>query len=309
MNYPRLRFLLALTALILLAGCGNERADGEGDDRRETGQITLSDAKGGRISLSGPAKRIVSLAPNITEILFAIGAGERVIGRTAFCDYPPSAAAVEVVGDFQRPNFERIVALHPDLVLMSAVGNLEEAYRKFGELSINAFVLEAATIEGTIEAIDTIGTITGLEPNARRISDGLRRQIDSIRSLAAASPNVSVFVVIDKSPLISVSKGFLAEAIEIAGGDNIAKGSVAQYPTFSREEVVRRNPEVVILVSPAPNAVEEILELYPEWGTLGAVRAGKIYRVDPDLLSRPGPRIGDGIDLLFRTLHGKNASL
>jgi len=295
--------LLAIT--LFSAGCG-DRNNGTGSpDNDSVRAITARDARGELLTLSAPARRVVSLAPNLTEIVCAVGAEGRLVGRTDYCNYPPSIDSIPSVGDIQNPNFEKIFAAHPDIVLMSIAGNSESVYDKLKELGLHTFVLDAGTIDATIDAIDTVGYLVGYTADARTITTTMRHDIDSIRRLSKREARVTTFMLIDKSPLITVSHGFLAEALETAGGENIAKGAVAPYPVFSREEVLKRDPEVILLVSPARNALSELLELYPEWKGLQAVRTGRVYTVDPDIVSRPGPRISEGIKLLHHLIHGR----
>ncbi len=265
--------------------------------------INLQDATGHRLALDGPAQRIVSLAPNLTEMIFALGAGNRVIGRTTYADYPPEVLQVEIVGDYKTPNFERIIALKPDLVLMTIAGNEERHYKKMQDLGLNVFAMDAANVEGVINTLDTMGLLLGTPERAETLTQSLRSTIDSIKELAATAPLVSTFIVIDKSPLITVSSGFIAEQIEIAGGRNIAAGAVTTYPTFNREELIRLNPETIIVPAGAESDIEELLDMYPEWKELQAVQSGRIYMIPYDLIARPGPRIAQSIATLYSLLH------
>ena len=304
----RARRLLGLTLLapfLLLAACGQKHDGAESNDRRAdtTHAIVLRDAHGEQLRLSAPPARVISLAPNLTEMVYALDAGPLLVGRTAYCDYPAAAAAVTIVSDIQTPDYDRILTLRPDLVLMTFAGNSEGVYRKLKDLGIPVFAFGASTVDGVIATIDTLGILLGRRESAARLGADLRRRIDSIRTLARSAAEVSTFVVIDRSPLITVSQGFIADALAIAGGRNIAAGSATAYPQFSREELLRLDPEIIIYPDTRSDAVTELLKIYPEWKRLRAARNGHIVRIQPDLVSRPGPRIADGIELLYRTLH------
>jgi iron complex transport system substrate-binding protein len=298
-----LRFFL-IAPLLFAAGCrSHDTAETTERSRDSTNAIRLRDAHGEELRLPGAPLRVISLAPNLTEMVYALDAGDRLVGRTAYCDYPAAAAAVTIVSDMQTPDYDKILTLRPDLVLMTFAGNSEGAYRKLKDLGIPVFAFGASTVDGVISTIDTLGILLGRRENAARLGADMRRRIDSIRRHAQSRPAVPTFIVIDRSPLITVSQGFVADALAIAGGRNIAAGSATAYPQFSREELLRLDPEVILYPDTRPDAVVELLKIYPEWNRLQAVRNGRIYRIQPDLVSRPGPRIADGIELLYRTLH------
>src|SRR5690606_30415355 len=178
------------------------------------------------------------------------------------------------------------VTSKPDLVLMTFAGNSYAGYRKLKELGLNAFALKDSTVNGLIATIDTVGMLLGRTADAKRVTSQLRRTIDSIANLAGApgAGGVSTFLVVDKAPLMSASGGFLVEAIEIAGGINIAKGGATAYPLFSREELLRRDPEVILMAGQSREEVTELLKLYPEWTQLRAMRNNRIYVLPADLI-------------------------
>lgn len=296
-------------AIVLLSlamiGCEAQRGTSSTELLRDSGAIVLHDAIGEEIQLEGPARRVISMAPNLTEAVFAIGAGQKLVGRTAYCDYPPEAARIPVTGQYESINYEMILASKPDLILMTFAGNTDASYRKLKELGLKPFVLEATTIAQVINSIDTVGMLLGEVERAHLVSNRLRERIDSIRSRTAGRQRIRTFVVIDKSPLITVSRGFLSEALEIAGGENIASGTGMAYPQYSREELLRQDPEVILIPggSTAGSPLEELLRLYPEWKNLSAVRQQRVYTIPQEYLIRPGPRIVDGIErmhALFR---------
>jgi iron complex transport system substrate-binding protein len=193
--------IVAIATLISLipfsAGCS-------GDDREQTtrdriadtsGPIqavtTIRDAQGEILRLTGVPRRIISLAPNLTEMIYALDAGSRLVGRTAYCDYPAAVASVAVVSDIQTPDYDRILTLEPDLVLMSFAGNSEGVYRKLRDLGIPVFAFGASSVDGVISAIDTLGILLGEQDRAKQLGAALRRRIDSIRTLARSTPPVS----------------------------------------------------------------------------------------------------------------------
>jgi len=311
MTTPHTRLLLiAFVGVVSVGSCspGDSRQGSIGRGLATRREVHLTDAVGTRIRLDRPAARVVSLAPNLTESLSAIGADDLLVGRTAYCDFPLRVQSVRVVGDLQTINYEAIVSQHPDIVLMSIAGNSEASYQKLRELGLTPFAFQASTVDGVLGTLDTIGILTGRKDQARRVSDSLRRRVKTIQRRGEMWPRTSVFFVVNRTPLMTVSTGFLAETIELAGGDNIAAGARVTYPVYSREELVRRDPDVIIVPATNQADIETLLSSYPEWRTLRAVRNGRIHTVSPDPFMRPGPRLVDALESLFSLLHPSNGA-
>jgi len=288
-----------LVAALLLAACSEQRQ--QGSPTAET--MVLRDAVGEEVRLAGPAGRVISLAPNITEILFAIGAGDRVVGRTTFCNYPPEVARVPAVGDMMTVDYEQTVALKPDLALMSVAAQTGEGpYRKLRSLGIPTAAFGAETIAATINTIDTIGLLVGHAKQAGELAARMRSTVDSVRTVARSGAHPRVFIVIDRKPLMTVSRGFIAEMVETAGGVNIAAGGAIAYPMWPRERLLRDDPDAIIVPGSDSSDVGALLDLYPEMRELRAVRTGRIYYINTDLVSRPGPRMVEGIVAVRRAL-------
>jgi iron complex transport system substrate-binding protein len=227
-----------------------------------------------------------------------------LVGRTSFCNAPLEALRVETVSDLQTPDYEKVVARRPDLVLMTFAGNISTNYHKLRDLGLQVYVIHDSTIAGSINAIDTIGTFLGKKEEATRLTTRLRGTIDSISALARGTTPVTTFVVIDKVPLITASKGFIDEAIRLAGGENIAAGGSIAYPQYAREELLRKDPEVIIVPALSWKDVDDLIAAYPEWKRLRAVRNNRVYALPVEIISRPGPRIGEAVTLLYQALHG-----
>lgn len=296
------RFQLVLLCCILNGMACNGTRDIKNDPQTPS-HITFVDATGTRVSLTRRAERVISLAPNLTESMCAIGAQDLLVGRTSYCDYPPSVDTVPVVGNLQTVDYEKVVSLKPDIVLMTFAGNSEGTYRKLQQLGVTPFAFDASSIDGVVNMLDTIGALIGRAPRAHAVSDSLRRRLDRVRTEARKHPAVPTFLVVNRVPLMTVSRGYLSEALELAGGTNVARGSGIVYPTYSREELIRQDPEVIIVPGATRAAIDALLTNYPEWGRLRAVRDGKIRLVAPDPLMRPGPRLVRAIEELFERLH------
>lgn len=310
--------VVGLLLLAILVGCGDgdtdsgdarrpqASADAEGSNGSVTnGPDTVVDAyKRRRIFSQAPA-RVISFAPNLTETVFFVGAGDRLVARTDFCNYPPEANALESIGTLFSYNYERLVALRPDLLLMMTFdGSSRKEYDRLEALGLQPFALSEGPLDGIIDGIDTVGRLFGRTEETRRKTDVMRRRLDSLRRFARSEEPVSVFVVIESSPLITVSSGFIDQMITAAGGRNIAAGDATAYPRYSREVVLRDDPDVILISGFSNDAVDKLLRLYPEWNGLRAARNGKIVVFDSDLLSRPGPRLIEGIVALREVLKG-----
>lgn len=299
---PPIFHLILLFAIGLgISSCTTEKSEPEAS--KVTTTIQLIDAVGDTIRLPHPANRVITLAPNLTEMMYAIGAGEQLVGRTAFCDYPQQALALPIMGDMLNIEYEKILAAKPDIVLMTIAGNSRSGYDKLKELGLRPVAIDAATVAGVIQSLDTIGTIVGKQHKSGQLVARLQRTLDSVKQLTTGAPPISTFIVIDRSMLMTVSRGFIHQALTIAGGENIAAGATEAYPVISREELLRKNPEVIILPAVTEADAESLLELYPEWRATRAVRNGQLLIIEPNLILRPGPRIVDGVVRLFQLLH------
>lgn len=265
---------------------------------------TFVDDLGRKIYLAKPPARIISLAPSMTEILFAIGLNQEIVGVTQFCDYPPEALAKPKVG-YVHPNLESIVALQPDLILAPREFLRVDIMSKLEQLKIPTFVLEAKTIDDIPSHIQTIGRMLERSPAADRVALDLRQQIAETREKVGGLPRPRLLYVLNSQPLITVGPGsFLHHMIELAGGTNVAARASAPYPRLSMEEVLKEDPEIIVFPSGAAEGLPESeQQLWQRWTTLSAVRQGRFHRVPSDLLNRPGPRIIQGLEALARILH------
>ncbi len=271
----------------------------------QSSQLTVVDDLGRSVSLRGPATRVVSLAPSITETLFALGAGGQVIGVTDYCNYPPGAQAKTRVGGMTNPSIETIISLSPDLVVLSMEGNVREDFSRLEALGIPLFVTNPRSLEGIHRSIRDLGILTGRAEQAETLVRGMVAREDSVRSgLSGQKQRVLMFVSV--RPLMVAGKNtFLSELIERAGGINLAARSGGTYPAFSRESVVADDPDVLLFTSDVLSDTALLTETFPEWRELRALKHHRVYRIDADIISRPGPRAVDGLMTLFHILHSE----
>ena len=266
-------------------------------------QISLKDDLGNEIRLRTPAQRVISLAPSITESLFAIGAGDQVVGVTDYCNAPQEALNKQRVGGMTNPSIEGIIALQPDLIIVSMEGNLREDYDRLVRLGSAVFVTNPRTLDGIYHSLQQLGTLTGRTAEAAQLTSSLMAREDSIRA-RVTGPKVRTLFVVSFHPLIVVGRNtFLNQLLEAAGAQNLAASIPATYPTYSREELAAQDPEAILVMADLLRDPRQLPELFPEWKRLRAVRENRVVRVDADLVSRPGPRAVDGLATLHSLLH------
>jgi iron complex transport system substrate-binding protein len=297
----RKTFLVILTLTLLLAGCAPAAST--------PGPISLTDGLGRTVSLAGPAQRVVSMAPSNTEILFAIGAGDQVVGADELSDYPAEADALPSVGgSLGQYSLEQIVALEPDLVLASGI-NTPEQVKSLEDLDQTVFYLgNPVTLEEMYTNLETVAKLTGRESEAAALIDSLKVRVATVDAkIAGVSDRPSVFYEIDASdpnkPYTAGPGTFIDLLITRAGGVNVAASTDSPYPQLGLEQLVVSNPAIILLGDSAYGVTAESVAARPGWDALAAVKDGKIFPFDDNLMSRPGPRLVDGLEALAKLLH------
>jgi iron complex transport system substrate-binding protein len=287
--------------LVLLAALGALLASAPAD------ALTLRDMLGRTVTLPLPPARIVSLVPSVTEIVFSLGAEERLVGRTDFCDYPAAVRGKPSVGGMVNPNLETLVALKPDLVVATDEGNREETFSQLERLRIPIYLVHANRIAETVDLIARVGELTGRQADVPRLTGAMQRRIDAVRRAVAPFPRPRVLYVLWPDPLIVPGRAsMLTELIEIAGGTSITAGDADAYPRFSLEAAVARAPEVIILAdhsTGASTAGRASPEKWQRLSSVPAIRAGRLHSADLSILHRYGPRVPEGLETLARMIH------
>jgi iron complex transport system substrate-binding protein len=294
--------LLILASSALSSGCLLSR---EVRDNRKAGfPMTIKDAAGRQVKLSAISKRIISMAPSNTEILFALGLGDRVVGVTSWDNFPPEATAKEKVGDAFNPNYEKIVGLKPDLVL--AVGTAQsEIVKKLDGMGLPTFVLQAASLAAVYDEILLVGRVTGASAKADELVASMKAKEAAVAAKVGPLANdrrPRVFWLLDDS-LWTVGPGsFVHDLLTKAGGRNVAASAAKPYLQFSMESLLKEDPDVIIIGALAPDIAAKAKKLIG-WDMLTAVKKGRVFAVDGDLVSRPGPRVNDGLQTVARLLY------
>jgi len=270
--------------------------------------VSVVDDAGRTVEIAKAPQRLVSLAPSNTEILFALGLGDKVVGVTDFCDYPEEAKAIEKVGGIE-PNLEKIVDLDPDLVL--AIGGSPAQVEKATEmekLDLTVLVLEPGDIEGIMANIELVGKAVGAEKEASELVAQMRKRFDDITAKAkGAESKPKVFFELDATdpskPYTPGPGSFIDALITLAGGSNVGAGAKMQWAQLSTEEIIAQDPEVIVLGDANYGVTAEMVKERPGWSVITAVKNDAIYPIDDVLVSRPGPRIIDGLEALARIIH------
>jgi iron complex transport system substrate-binding protein len=266
---------------------------------------TVVDQLERRVVVPDDPRRVISLAPSITEIVYALEQGNRLKGVTRHSDYPPEAVKLPKVGSYVRLDIERIVALNPDLCIATQDGNPKAIIDRLASLKIPVYVVNPHNLDTILETILEIGTILNTGDRAKTLTTRMRSRIQRVKSrVAQVNYRPRVFFQIGISPIVSAGTDtFIHELIELAGGINLAKGWLA-YPRFSREQVLALEPEVFIITSMSRQAVfEQVKAEWRRWPNIPAVRNERIFLVDSDLFDRPSPRLVSGLELLTRLIH------
>jgi iron complex transport system substrate-binding protein len=288
----------ALTWLVLLTATPAALLDAS------PGAVTYRDMRGREVTLPGPPQRIVSLVPSLTELIFALGAEQRLVGRTDFCDYPPAAREKPSVGGMVAPSLETIVALKADLVLATNSGNREETVAQLDRLRIPTYVVNANRVSEVKDVIARLGELTGRLDAVSPLIARLDGRIAAVQKAVAPFAPPRVLYVVWPEPLIVPGRdAIVTELIGLAGGRSITAEFRSDYPRVSLEAALAAAPEVILLASQGSTAGSIPREKWQRFASLPAVKTGRLHPVHGDLLHRYGPRMLDGLEQMARALH------
>ncbi|MFQ5839675.1 MAG: ABC transporter substrate-binding protein [Candidatus Methylomirabilales bacterium] len=263
----------------------------------------LTDMAGRQVELQEPPGRIVSLAPSLTEILFALGAGDAVVGVTDYADYPPEVRKKVSVGGGLDPNLEVIVALRPDLVLASADTNRWDALLQLERLKIPVFGVRPAGLEGVLTSIQKVGEVVGRLGQAEALIATMRRRMAVVSEKVRGLARPQVLYVVWVDPLVVAGRGtVIDDLIRVAGGRNTVRAP--GFPRYGLEEIFAHPPDLILLASDRGGRKDwKLLRRLPAWREMRAVREGAVRAIDATVVNRPGPRIAEAVELLAHLLH------
>ena len=263
-----------------------------------TSALTVVDDRGVRIELAAPAQRIVTLAPHLTELIFAAGAGERIVGTVAYSDFPAAAQRIERVGDASALDLERLVALRPDLVVVWQGGTPQRQLDVLAALGLPLYYQQPRSLESIADSLERFGALAGTSALARPAAARFRERLAGIAARYRGRPPVSVFHQVWDRPLMTVGGGHLiSQVIALCGGRNIFEGLSTLAPVVSTEAVLDADPELIVGAGTGTPS-EAGLGAWLAWPQLRAVSRGNLHVLPPDLISQAGPRILDGAQQL-----------
>lgn len=303
-----LPLLLAITLSLPAAACRRDHGGAAVPPGTPAapGTAPVRDGLGRVVAIPAPPRRIVTLAPNATDTIAALGLGDRLVGVSDFCEPPPEAGNVRRVGGLLTPDLEVIRALRPDLLVGSTSGNDPALAGQAEALGLPLYILNAATVDEVLDGIAGLSAALGEAARGKALLEDLRGRLDAVDRRVAGRPRPRVLYIVWGEPLVVPgSKAFLTDAIRRAGGDSVTDDAPAAHPTYSVEAAIARKPEI-ILTSEYNRADAERLRKDPAWQSVPAVTRGKVYVVG-DALVRPGPAVVAGIEEMARRLHPDDA--
>ncbi|HJY28691.1 MAG TPA: cobalamin-binding protein [Pyrinomonadaceae bacterium] len=263
----------------------------------------LTDDAGRTVAVPFKVDRVISLAPNLTEIVFAVGGGGQLVGRTSYCDFPPEAKSVAEVGDTAHPSLEKLIALKPQVVLISTASQLEVFTHQLESQNIAVFITDPHDLDGVFRSIEQIGEILGKKQQAATLVESLRKRTNAVEEAVKQKQPVRVFYQLSAEPLYTAGHdSFATDLMRRAGAISVTADVPGTWPKYSTESALAARPDAIILATGGSmgtgnSTVAEALRKSP------AVLEGRVYKINDDHLVRPGPRLIDGLEEMARALH------
>lgn len=293
--------LILFVVLFTILACAGRTPPPDSEIPSATRQVL--DEANRQVTLPVKIERIVSLAPNVTEIVYAVGAGDLLVGNTEYCDYPVAAKSVAKIGDTMHPSVERIIALKPQIVLVSTASQLEAFTKQLDQQQIAVYVTNPHSLDEVFQSMETLGDLFGHHDQAATVVAELRRRSAAVEGATQSFKPVKVFYQVSGEPLYTIGReAYLTDLVRRAGGVSVTADVPGAFPRFSDEAALAAQPEAIILPSggsmgTANTTVAGSLKNSP------AVLNHRVYKINDDYLSRPGPRLVDGLEELARALH------
>jgi iron complex transport system substrate-binding protein len=298
--------LILLAVLLTIPACSGRNPSRNLETTSATRQVL--DEAGRQVTVPVKIERIVSLAPNLTEIVYAVGAGDLLVGNTEYCDYPAAARSVAKIGDTMHPSVERIIALKPQVVLVSTASQLEAFTKQLDQQGIAVYITNPGSLDEVFHSITVLGDMFGHHDGAVSVVQDLRRRTVAVEVAMRSVKPVKVFYQVSGEPLYTIGReAYLTDLVRRAGGVSVTADVPGAFPRFSDEAALAARPEAVILPSggsmgTANSKVAAALKDSP------AVQNNRVYKINDDHLSRPGPRLIDGLEELVLVLHPEAAT-
>jgi len=309
---------MVIVMMIFVLGCSSEEAEELNNENSNENPVEdveeelneendsdfpvkIVDGYGVEFTVEKKPEKVVSMAPSFTETLFAIGAGDKVVGVTQFCNYPEEAKEIEKIGDSEGPNLEKIIGLNPDLVL--ALYMSEEEREKLEDAGINVLLYDPQNLESVFNSIESIGISMGLKEETEELLNHMKSKKERIVEKVNQAESKKVFYEVWHEPLMTAGPGsFINELITLANGENIAYDAKSIYPEYSLELLLERNPEVYLTSDDGFKTIDDIINRNG-YNNIKAVQENNIYLLHPDITTRTGPRIIDGFEMIAQAIH------
>ena len=298
----QVQIALILSGILVVCSCSRPTPS----PGSETTPVTRDfvDDTGRKVTVPKKIERFVSLAPNLTEIAYAVGAGDRLVGNTTYCNYPAAAKNVVKVGDTTQPSIESILALRPQLVLVSTASQLEAFAKQLNEHQIAVYVTDPRDLEGVFRSILSVGDLLNESVAATELVKELSARSEKVERDVAGLPPVSVFFQLSGQPLYTAGKSsFVTNLIERAGGRSVTSHVNEAWPRLSDEAALASRPEAVIMLTGDAMGAAANTKVAAALKNSPAVQNGRVYLINGDLLTRPGPRLIDGLEQMAHALH------
>jgi iron complex transport system substrate-binding protein len=291
-----INYIFVVTSFFIFLSCGKQA-------NKQAAAIIVKDDIGREISFEKKPERIISLAPNLTEILFSIGCGNKIVGVTSYCNYPPEARSIQKVADLLSVNYEALAAANPDVVFITIEGNPKETFDKITGMGLKVFVSNPRNLNGIIKTLNDFGKITGSEEGAQKETNRILSKIDTLKKRINPNKKPTALLLVSISPLMSVGQNtYLNEVLNLAGFVNISSTTVSNYPVLNREEVLTKNPDYIFVPNDLTSNPLEVLKAYPEWKILDATKKNNIKLINADIVQRPGSRVAEAVEELLNKI-------
>lgn len=299
--------LLAVAVMITFAACGNTGTKETAANNKKQASVTTypftaKDSKGKEVVIEKEPKRIISAAPSVTEIIYALGKGNELVGRTDYDDFPEQVKSVESIGSLTNPNVEKIIELKPDVVIASTHFK-DDVAKKLEGLGIKIIVLyNANDFNGAYDSINTLGEIVNAQDSAKNLVASMKKKVEETKEKVKGKETPKVYYVVGfgkNGDYTATADTFIAQMIEMAGGNNIAKD--ASGWKYSLEKIIENNPEYIIVSK--KSGMKEQFVITDGYKGLSAVKNNKVIEIDDNLLNRQGPRLAEGVEALAKILH------
>jgi iron complex transport system substrate-binding protein len=294
-----IEFFLIACLILVFSSCSGKK-----EPRTEKHTYFIVDDLNNRIYFDSVPQRVISLAPNLTEMVFAMGEGKKLVGNTLYCVYPEEAKKVAKVGDLITTDFERVMALKPDLILITMEGNTKDNYEKLKNLGFKIFISNPRDFTGIKKTFLDLGKIFKSSDKTENMVNDWNARYNSIVQESRKYPQLKAMFLVSLNPLMLAGKNtFINELMASAGLYNIASVSSTNYPVFNREELLKYNPDYIILEERFVKDINNMVKLYPEWKSINAVKNNNILFIDSYLYLTPGPRFIAALEDLFSRIH------